>query len=452
MDKKITKPAIPKGTRDFTPDKMLGRNYIFDTAKNVFKQFGFVQIETPATENLSTLTGKYGEEGDQLMFKILMRGDKFKSAVENVATQSSEHHFADLALRYDLTVPFARFVVQHQNEITFPFKRFQIQPVWRADRPQKGRYREFYQCDIDVVGTDSLWCEVEFIQIFNLVLSQLKVPGFVIKMNNRKILSGIAELIGAEDKIVDITVAIDKLDKIGIEEVVNELKSKGLSDEAIEKLQPILQLKGNNEDLIQSLEQVLAKSEIGLKGLEELKFILEQCKKLHIHEAVRLDITLARGLNYYTGAIFEVGCEGFKGSICGGGRYDGLTDLFGLKGVSGVGISFGADRIYDVLEQNNLFPQEELNQLDVLALNFGNQEVAYVSMVLQQLRAKGVNCELYPDMVKMKKQMQYADKKRVKYVLIVGEEELQKNTLVLKNMVEGSQTEFNLNELINYKF
>jgi histidyl-tRNA synthetase len=452
MDKKITKPAIPKGTRDFTPDKMLGRNYIFDTAKNVFKQFGFVQIETPATENLSTLTGKYGEEGDQLMFKILMRGDKFKSAVENVATQSSEHHFSDLALRYDLTVPFARFVVQHQNEITFPFKRFQIQPVWRADRPQKGRYREFYQCDIDVVGTDSLWCEVEFIQIFNLVLSQLKVPGFVIKMNNRKILSGIAELIGAEDKIVDITVAIDKLDKIGLEEVVNELKSKGLSDEAIEKLQPILQLKGKNEDLIQSLEQVLSKSEIGLKGLEELKFILEQCKKLQIDEAVRLDITLARGLNYYTGAIFEVGCEGFKGSICGGGRYDGLTDLFGLKGVSGVGISFGADRIYDVLEQNNLFPKDELNQLDVLALNFGNQEVAYVAMVLQQLRAKGVNCELYPDSAKMKKQMQYADKKRVKYVLIVGEEELQKNTLVLKNMVEGTQTEFTLNNLINYNF
>ncbi len=448
----ITKPAIPKGTRDFTPDKMLGRNYIFDTAKKVFKQFGFLQIETPATENLSTLTGKYGEEGDQLMFKILMRGDKFKAAVENVASKSSEFHFADLALRYDLTVPFARFVVQHQNEITFPFKRFQIQPVWRADRPQKGRYREFYQCDIDVVGTDSLWCEVEFIQIFNLVLSQLKVPGFVIKMNNRKILSGIAELIGAEDKIVDITVAIDKLDKIGLEEVVNELKSKGLSDEAIEKLQPILQLKGNNEDLIQSLEQVLSKSEIGLKGLEELKFILEQCKKLHIQEAVRLDITLARGLNYYTGAIFEVGCEGFKGSICGGGRYDGLTDLFGLKGVSGVGISFGADRIYDVLEQNNLFPQEELNQLDVLALNFGNQEVAYVSMVLQQLRAKGVNCELYPDTAKMKKQMQYADKKRVKYVLIVGEEEMQKNTLVLKNMVEGTQTEFNLNDLISYNF
>lgn len=448
----ISKPAIPKGTRDFTPDKMLGRNYIFDTAKKVFKQFGFLQIETPATENLSTLTGKYGEEGDQLMFKILMRGDKFKAAVENVASKSSEFHFADLALRYDLTVPFARFVVQHQNEITFPFKRFQIQPVWRADRPQKGRYREFYQCDIDVVGTDSLWCEVEFIQIFNLVLSQLKVPGFVIKMNNRKILSGIAELIGAEDKIVDITVAIDKLDKIGLEEVVNELKSKGLSDEAIEKLQPILQLKGNNEDLIKSLEQVLANSEVGLKGIEELKFILEQCKKLNIDEALRLDITLARGLNYYTGAIFEVGCDGFKGSICGGGRYDGLTDLFGLKGVSGVGISFGADRIYDVLEQNNLFPQDELNQLDVLALNFGNQEVAYVSIVLQKLRAKGINCEMYPDTAKMKKQMQYADKKRVKYVLIVGEEELQKNTLVLKNMVEGTQIEFTLNDLINYNF
>lgn len=437
----MSKPSIPKGTRDFTPVKMQGRNYIFDTAKQAFSKFGYQQIETPATENLATLTGKYGDEGDQLMFKILNRGDKFKKATANATSESKESDFADMALRYDLTVPFARFVVQNQNEISFPFKRFQIQPVWRADRPQKGRYREFYQCDVDVVGTDSLWCEVELIQIFNEVLSALKIPGFTIKINNRKILSGIAEVIGELDKIVDITVAIDKLDKIGIEKVNEELSEKGIPKDAINKLQPIIKLSGDNASKLSQLKEVLATSKIGLKGIEELEFIFNTINQISPNAPLTLDITLARGLNYYTGAIFEVGCINFKGSICGGGRYDGLTDLFGLKGVSGVGISFGADRIYDVMEENDLFPKDQMNPLDYLALNFGDTEVAYLYPVVQKLRGEGKNCEIYPDNAKMKKQMSHADKRNAKFVIIAGENEMKNKSVTIKNMTTGEQVE-----------
>lgn len=430
------KPNIPKGTRDFLPKQMAGRNYIFNAAKTVFKKFGFQQIETPAMENLSTLTGKYGDEGDQLMFKLLNRGDKFKKAV---GSGEKESDFSELALKYDQTVPFARFVVQHQNDLVFPFKRYQIQPVWRADRPGKGRYREFYQCDVDVVGTESLLCEVEFIQIFKELLTTLRIPEFTIRINNRKILSGIAEVIGEADKIVQITVAIDKLDKIGIEKVNEELVSKGVSSEAIKKLQPILELNGTREEKFDTLKTFLASSEKGMKGLEELAYIFEYCSELGINNILELDLTLARGLNYYTGAIFEVTCENFKGSICGGGRYDGLTDQFGLKGMGCSGISFGADRIYDILEENNLFPKGELDGLDVFFVNFGEKEERYLMPLVSRLRAIGVSVEVYPTSAKMKKQIGYADSKDAKFAVLLGENEMNSGTIRVKDMVSGDQ-------------
>lgn len=443
------KPSVPKGTRDFTPAQMAGRNYIFDTAKAVFRQFGFQQIETPATENLSTLTGKYGEEGDQLMFKILERGEKFKKATANANANSSETDFASLALRYDLTVPFARFVVQHQNEIGLPFKRFQIQPVWRADRPQKGRYREFYQCDVDVVGSESLWSEVELVQIYDQVFSQLKIPGFVIKINNRKILSGIAEVVNAKNHIIDITIAIDKLDKIGLDKVNQEMADKGVEQDSIDKLQPILELSGSTNEKLDQISSVLSTSEIGLKGIEEMTFLFSQLKKIGLEGAIKLDLTLARGLNYYTGAIFEVECEGFKGSIGGGGRYDGLTDLFGLKGVPGVGISFGADRIYDVLEEYDLFP-ENTDSLDVLLINFGDIEVAGALSVLKVLRNSGYSCELFPDSSKIKKQMNYANKRNAKFVFMIGSKELEAKEILVKNMATGNQEPVHNDQILLY--
>lgn len=442
------KPSIPKGTRDFLPHQMQGRKYIFGTAEQVFKKFGFLPIETPAVENLASLTGKYGDEGDQLMFKLLHRAEKFKKALHHASSESKESDFAELALRYDLTVPFARFVVQNQNEITFPFRRYQIQPVWRADRPQKGRYREFFQCDVDVVGTNSLLCEVELIQIFNEVLSALKIPGFQIKINNRKVLTGIAEVIGEEEKIVEITVAIDKLDKIGLDGVNNELKLKGVTQKAIDQLQPIINLSGTYDQKMLALKEVLSSSERGLKGIEELEFIYSYCQELNSANHLSFDITLARGLNYYTGAIFEVGCEGFRGSICGGGRYDDLTSLFGLKGISGVGISFGADRIYDVLMDNDLFPKEELDMLDVLIVNFGKTEERYAMRILQQLRAAGFNSELYPTAAKIKKQMSYAHEKGAKYALLIGEDEMESGVLTCKNMESGDQLKLSIEQLI----
>lgn len=444
----MSKPSIPKGTRDFLPKQMAGRNYIFETARSVFKKFGFQQIETPAVENLKSLTGKYGDEGDQLMFKILNRGDKFKKAVANVDS-NKETDYSELALRYDLTVPFARFVVQNQNELTFPFKRYQIQPVWRADRPQKGRYREFFQCDVDVVGTDSLLCEVELIQIFNEVLSKLRIPGYQIKMNNRKILAGIAEVVGEADRIIDITVAIDKLDKIGVEKVNEEMLAKGVAQDAVTKLQPIINLSGSLNEKLEVLKAFLSDSEIGKQGIEEMEFIFSYCQDLKVADTLELDVTLARGLNYYTGAIFEVACEGFKGSICGGGRYDGLTDMFGLKGVSGVGISFGADRIYDVLLDNDLFPKEGLEALDVFFVNFGKTEERYLMPLVGQLRSKGVSVEVYPSAAKMKKQMSYANAKEARFVVLIGESEIESGLIRVKDMTTGNQEDIAFESFLN---
>lgn len=441
------KPSIPKGTRDFLPKQMTGRNYIFDTVKTIFKNHGFLQIETPAVENLSTLTGKYGDEGDQLMFKILNRGDKFKKAISN--RSEKEGDFAELALKYDQTVPFARFVVQNQNEITFPFKRYQIQPVWRADRPGKGRYREFYQCDVDIVGSDSLLCEVEFIQIYNEVLSALKIPDFTIKVNNRKILYGIAEVVGEQEKIIDITVAIDKLDKIGLEKVNQELVSKGVSLDAIEKLQSIIQLNGNTNEKLSVLKEFLSESQTGIKGIEELEYILNFIKDIDLESSLELDVTLARGLNYYTGIIFEVICDGFKGSICGGGRYDGLTDQFGLKGVGAAGISFGADRIYDVLLERELFPENVMEGLKVFFVNFGQKEAKYIIPMLSELRNKGISSEIYPSPAKMKKQMTYANAKGAKYVVLIGSNEIESGLISVKNMVTGSQEEITFKDFLN---
>lgn len=444
----MSKPSIPKGTRDFLPKQMAGRNYIFETARSVFKKFGFQQIETPAVENLKSLTGKYGDEGDQLMFKILNRGDKFKKAVANVES-NKETDYSELALRYDLTVPFARFVVQNQNELTFPFKRYQIQPVWRADRPQKGRYREFFQCDVDVVGTDSLLCEIELIQIFNEVLSKLRIPGYQIKMNNRKILAGIAEVVGEADRIIDITVAIDKLDKIGVEKVNEEMLTKGVAQDAVTKLQPIINLSGSLNEKLEVLKAFLSDSEIGKQGIEEMEFIFSYCQDLKVADTLELDVTLARGLNYYTGAIFEVACEGFKGSICGGGRYDGLTDMFGLKGVSGVGISFGADRIYDVLLDNDLFPKEGLEALDVFFVNFGKTEERYLMPLVGQLRSKGVSVEVYPSAAKMKKQMSYANAKEARFVVLIGESEIESGLIRVKDMTTGNQEDIAFESFLN---
>lgn len=439
------KPAIPKGTRDFLPTDVARRNYIFDTIRGVFKLYGFAPIETPSFELSTTLLGKYGEEGDRLIFRILNSGDKMKKADVDALNEGNLPRFAnslaEKALRYDLTVPFARFVVQHQNELSFPFKRYQIQPVWRADRPQHGRYQEFYQCDADVVGADSLLFEVDFVQIFDEVLTQLGIPGFTIKINNRKILSGIAEVSGESDKLIDITVAIDKLDKIGEEGVVKELVEKGVSEKAIEIISPLFKISGSNEERLEQMKQFLASSEIGLKGIEELEFVLENTKQLGLQRAeVEFDVTLARGLNYYTGAIFEVKVHDVKmGSICGGGRYDDLTGLFGLSGMSGVGISFGADRIYDVLLELNLFPEDTQDTLTVLFANFGDKEAAYAMRLSKQLRSIGVDCEVYPSAAKMQKQFKYADARKAKFVAIIGENELKEGVIQMKDMLSGEQ-------------
>ena len=447
-----TKPSIPKGTRDFSPVEMAKRNYIFNTIREVFYRYSFQQIETPSMENLSTLMGKYGEEGDKLLFKIQNSGDYFSGLTDeellsrNAAKLASK--FCEKGLRYDLTVPFARYVVMHRDEITFPFKRFQIQPVWRADRPQKGRYREFYQCDADVVGSNSLLNEVELVQMIDAVFQKFGIR-VSIKINNRKILTGIAEIIGEADKIVDITVAIDKLDKIGLDNVNAELASKGIPQEAIDKLQPIILLSGSNEEKIATLKNVLAARETGLKGVEESEFILKTIAGLGIQSEVELDLTLARGLNYYTGAIFEVKALDVQiGSISGGGRYDNLTGVFGMEGMSGVGISFGADRIYDVLNQLNLYPKEAVNGTQLLFVNFGEAEAAYVLPVLAQVRAAGIRAEIYPDAAKMKKQMSYANAKMVPFVAIVGENEMKEGKVMLKNMTSGEQSLVTPDELV----
>lgn len=447
-----TKPSIPKGTRDFSPVEMAKRNYIFNTIREVFYRYSFQQIETPSMENLSTLMGKYGEEGDKLLFKIQNSGDYFSGLTDeellsrNAAKLASK--FCEKGLRYDLTVPFARYVVMHRDEITFPFKRFQIQPVWRADRPQKGRYREFYQCDADVVGSNSLLNEVELVQMIDAVFQKFGIR-VSIKINNRKILTGIAEIIGEADKIVDITVAIDKLDKIGLDNVNAELASKGIPQEAIDKLQPIILLSGSNEEKIATLKNVLTASETGLKGVEESEFILKTIAGLGIQSEVELDLTLARGLNYYTGAIFEVKALDVQiGSISGGGRYDNLTGVFGMEGMSGVGISFGADRIYDVLNQLDLYPKEAVNGTQLLFVNFGEAEAAYVLPVLAQVRAAGIRAEIYPDAAKMKKQMSYANAKMVPFVAIVGENEMKEGKVMLKNMTSGEQSLVTPDELV----
>ncbi len=446
------KPSIPKGTRDFSPVEMAKRNYIFNTIRDIFYLFGFQQIETPSMENLSTLMGKYGDEGDKLLFRIQNSGDCFSSlSDEELLSRNSvklSNKLCEKGLRYDLTVPFARYVVLHRDELTFPFKRFQIQPVWRADRPQKGRYREFYQCDADVVGSDSLLNEVELVQMIDSVFTKFGVR-VSIKINNRKILSGIAEIIGEADKIVDITVAIDKLDKIGLENVNEELVSKGISREAIEKLQPIIMLNGSNEEKLQTLKTVLSGSSVGMKGIEESEFILNHIKSLGIKSEIEFDLTLARGLNYYTGAIFEVKALDVQiGSISGGGRYDNLTGVFGMSGVSGVGISFGADRIYDVLNQLDLYPKEFVSGTQLLFVNFGEAESSFCLPILAKVRAAGIRTEIFPDSSKMKKQMGYANDKHIPYVAIVGENEMKENKISLKNMTTGEQTSVNVDCLI----
>ena len=446
------KPGIPKGTRDFSPVEMAKRNYIFNTIRDVFHLFGYQQIETPSMENLSTLMGKYGDEGDKLLFKIQNSGDYFNGITDeellsrNAVKLASK--FCEKGLRYDLTVPFARYVVMHRDEISFPFKRYQIQPVWRADRPQKGRYREFYQCDADVVGSNSLLNEVELVQMIDRVFGKFGVR-VSIKINNRKILTGIAEIIGEADKIVDITVAIDKLDKIGLENVNAELASKGIPQEAIDKLQPIILLSGSNEEKLETLKTVLATSEAGLKGVEESEFILKTVSALGVKSEVELDLTLARGLNYYTGAIFEVKALDVQiGSISGGGRYDNLTGVFGMDGMSGVGISFGADRIFDVLNQLDLYPKEAVNGTELLFANFGDKEAAYCLPILTKVREAGVRAEIYPDASKMKKQMGYANDKQIPFVAIVGENEMNEGKLTLKNMTTGEQSLVTPDELL----
>ncbi len=446
------KPSIPKGTRDFGPLEMAKRNYIFNTIKSVYALYGFLQIETPAMETLQTLMGKYGEEGDKLLFKILNSGD-FLSKVSEEELQ--EHNPLRLAarlcekgLRYDLTVPFARYVVMHRDELQLPFKRYQIQPVWRADRPQKGRYREFYQCDADVVGSDSLINEVELMQIIDTVFTRFGVR-ICIKINNRKILSGIAETIGEADKIVDITVAIDKLDKIGLDNVNEELRNDGISEEAIAKLQPIISLSGTNDEKLNVIAEVLKDSEIGLKGVEETRFILDTLKSCGLNNEIELDLTLARGLNYYTGAIFEVKALDVQiGSITGGGRYDNLTGIFGMPGLSGVGISFGADRIYDVLNTLDLYPKDAVNATQLLFINFGDKETAYCMPAVSKARVAGIRTEMYPDSAKMKKQMSYANAKHIPFVALAGENEMNEGKFTLKNMETGQQKLVSAEELI----
>lgn len=437
------KPSIPKGTRDFSTLEMSRRNYIFDTIRTVFGLFGYRQIETPAMENLSTLMGKYGEEGDKLLFKILNSGDFLAGADPKLLQEADSLHLtsqiAEKGLRYDLTVPFARFVVQHRNELQFPFKRFQIQPVWRADRPQKGRYREFYQCDADVIGSDSLINEVELLQLIDEVFARLGIS-ITIKLNNRKVLAGIAELIGAPDKLIDITVAIDKIDKIGIDKVNEELAERGLSPEAIEALSPILTISGSVEERLARLSELLGQSEIGRLGVDELQYVVSHTAELGLRATLDLDVSLARGLNYYTGTIIEVKANDVAiGSITGGGRYDNLTGVFGLPGVSGVGISFGADRIYDVLNALNLYPAELATATKVLFVNFGAQEAARSMAIIKQFRAAGISAEIYPDEAKMKKQMTYANAAGIPFVAIIGETELEAGTITLKDMVSGTQ-------------
>ncbi|WP_372753373.1 histidine--tRNA ligase [Mariniflexile sp.] len=451
------KPSIPKGTRDFNPEQVAKRNYIFNTIRGAFETFGFQPIETPSFENSDTLMGKYGDEGDRLIFKILNSGDYLakvdEQAYANKDSLKLTSNISEKALRYDLTVPFARYVVQHQNEIEFPFKRYQIQPVWRADRPQKGRFREFYQCDADVVGSTSLWQEVEFIQLYDTVFSSLKLEGVTIKINNRKILSGIAEVIGASDKLIDFTVALDKLDKIGEEKVKEEMLSKGISEEGIAKLQPLFTLSGSFESQIESLKSILSTSQEGTKGIEELAFINEAISVLGLQTAtLQLDVTLARGLNYYTGAIFEVAAPKTvqMGSIGGGGRYDDLTGIFGLNNVSGVGVSFGLDRIYLVLEELGLFPETVNKNVEVLFINFGNKEALFCLKAIKQLRSAGINTELYPDADKMKKQMNHANKRNIPFVVLVGDEEVNSNTYTLKNMVSGEQLKVSLEDMLKH--
>jgi histidyl-tRNA synthetase len=450
------KPSIPKGTRDFNPQEVAKRNYIFNTIRSKFEIFGFQPIETPSFENSDTLMGKYGEEGDRLIFKILNSGDYLNKVNEDLYglkdSNKMTSSISEKALRYDLTVPFARYVVQHQNKIDFPFKRYQIQPVWRADRPQKGRFREFYQCDADVVGSNSLWQEVEFVQLYDAVFSALKLDGVTIKINNRKILSGIAEVIGAQDKLIDFTVALDKLDKIGEEKVKDEMRSKGISEEGITKLQPLFILKGDFADQIEELKTILNASEEGKKGIEELEFINKGITTLGLKTAtLQLDVTLARGLNYYTGAIFEVAApEGVKmGSIGGGGRYDDLTGIFGLKDMSGVGVSFGLDRIALVLEDLGLFPETITNTVKVLFINFGDAEAMASMTAIKSLRDAGVSAELFPDNKKTIKQFNYANKRNIPFVILLGESELANGTFTLKNMISGDQQEVTLNQLIS---
>ena len=446
------KPSIPKGTRDFGPEEITKRNYIFNTIKDVYALYGFEQIETPAMETLQTLMGKYGEEGDKLLFKILNSGDYLNKISDEELNERNYLHLAsklcEKGLRYDLTVPFARYVVMHRDELQLPFKRYQIQPVWRADRPQKGRYREFYQCDADVVGSDSLLNEVELMQIVDTVFTKFGIR-IQIKINNRKILSGIAEVLDEADKIVDITVAIDKLEKIGLENVNAELKAGGITDEAIEKLQPILTMQGSNEDKLKTIEKVLESSEVGLKGVEETRFILDTLNSVGLNNEIQLDLTLARGLNYYTGAIFEVkALDTPMGSITGGGRYDNLTGIFGMPGLSGVGISFGADRIYDVLNTLELYPKEMLSSTQVLFINFGEKETAYCLPFIAEIRKNGIRAEIFPDKAKMKRQMNYANAKNIPYVVFSGEDEIEKGKLMLKDMQSGEQKLVTAKELV----
>lgn len=447
------KPSIPKGTRDFSPIEMAKRNYIFNTIKEVFLLYGFQQIETPAMENLSTLMGKYGEEGDKLLFKMLNSGDYLKNAPAEMLEQHDYIHLipkiSEKGLRYDLTVPFARYVVMHRNDIQFPFKRYQIQPVWRADRPQKGRYREFYQCDADVVGSDSLMNEIELVGMIDEVFKRFGI-NVIIKINNRKVLSGIAEVIGAPDKIVDITVAIDKIDKIGLENVNAELIEKGLTQDAVDALQPLLTLSGSNEEKLATLSTLLASSEVGMKGVEELRYVLTNSEAQQPKGVVELDVSLARGLNYYTGTIIEVKAKDVAiGSITGGGRYDNLTGVFGMPGTSGVGISFGADRIYDVLNTLELYPKDTLASTKVLFVNFGEKEGAQSLQYVMKLRANGIPAEIYPDSTKMKKQMSYANDKNVAYVAMAGETEMANGTIALKCMETGEQENLTIDEVIS---
>ena len=452
----MAKPSIPKGTRDFSPEELSKRNYIFQTIRKNFETFGFQSIETPSFENTETLMGKYGEEGDRLIFKILNSGDFLKDIPEETLLEKNSQkltsQISEKALRYDLTVPFARYVVQHQNEITFPFKRFQIQPVWRADRPQKGRFREFYQCDADVIGSNSLWQEIELIQLYDNVFTSLKIKGVKIKINHRKILSGFAEIIGQSDKLIDFTVALDKLDKIGKEKVEQEMLSKGISQTAIDKIQPIFSLNGSFLEKINILKNLLASSEIGLQGLDDLLFIYEKINSIKLQVAdLELDVTLARGLNYYTGSIFEVvpPQEIQLGSIGGGGRYDNLTSIFGLNNISGVGISFGLDRIFLVMEELGLFPSEISQTLDVFFVNLGEEEALKSFELAQKLRKKGLKTEVYPESSKLKKQLNYADKRNVKNVIIIGQEEFLKSEFTLKNMQTGQQETHNFTEIEN---